>query len=173
MKLLEKLDNKWSKAYPKRRLDSNFGNLAVLLGLMLPSLSIVINGPVPTSVLRTMPDWLQILMCACIFFGCGMKLFGAMAGRHWFFSRIPLATCYRLGVTGAFPAFTGTTTYGYFIFSNTPDNVWSAVAAVSTPLFGIGVLLQAFLYWLEARRLEHNKEILFSQARESNTKQVN
>jgi hypothetical protein len=161
---LKRLEIAWSEWSKKRRIDSNFGNLFMLVGLMAPALSIVMNGPVPSSSLADMSDLLQILMCTFMFIGCGTKLFGALAGRRWFFNRMPLWTCYRLGVTGAFFASPAGWVYGYYLFNNTP-NAWSAVAAVSTPCFATGIALQAVLYWLEARRLERNMAIGVAKAR--------
>lgn len=153
---LTSLDGWWEEASPKRRIDFNFGNMGMLLGLMMPSLSIVLNGPVPSSVLDDMPVGLQIAMCAAIFFGCGMKLHGALGGRRFWFPRMDPKRCYTWGYAGAPIAFVGTVTYGYFILSNTP-NFWSAMSGVSTPLFGLGIMGQAALYLLEYRRIDRNE----------------
>lgn len=159
---VRKLDRWWRSLVDHRRIDSSLGNMFMLIGLMFPALSIVLNGPVPTSVLAEMPNGMQVLMCACIFLGCGMKLHGALAGRRFWFPNTPLARCYRYGVTGAFPASMGTWVYAGYILPNT-ENFSSAMGAVSTPMFGMGVALQAFLYWLEARRIEQNQVLLMEQ----------
>lgn len=150
------LDNWWEDASPQRRIDFNFGNMGMLLGLMCPSLSIVLKGPVPNSALGMMSTGLQILMCVCIFGGCGMKLHGALSGRRFYFPGTPLKTCYRYGYSGAPIATMGALVYGWYILSNT-ENWSSALSGVSTPCFGIGISLQAVLYWLEYRRIQRNE----------------
>jgi len=156
---INSLDGWWEDVSPKRRIDLNLGNMFMLVGLMLPSLSIVLNGPVPTSILVDMDDDLQISMCACIFFGCGMKLHGALSGRKWWFPNMALKRCYTLGFSGAPIAFVGAITYGYYILHNTP-NFWSALSGFSTPMFGTGILLQGLLYILEYRRIDRNERLL-------------
>lgn len=162
MKLVDRLDDWWERASPKRRIDMNFGNMFMLAGLILPALSIVLRGPVPTSALNDMPDTLQIAMCGCIFFGCGMKLHGAIAGRRFYFPHTTLKRCYRYGYTWAPLATAGTWVYGWYIINGTP-NFWSAMGGISTPLFGLGISLQAVLYWLEYRRINRNEKHLTAQ----------
>jgi hypothetical protein len=163
-KLLARLDHWWSQTSPRRRLDRNAGNMCMLIGLMLPSLSIILQGPTPNSVLEDMPTGLQLAMCACIFIGCGIKLHGALSGSRWYLPRTPLKTSYRWGYTGAPAATMGAFVYGYFILSGTPTFL-SALGGVSTPMFGLGISLQAVLYWLESRRIDRNERILTEQAK--------
>lgn len=153
------LDGWWEDISPHRRLDFNFGNLSMLIGLMLPSLSIILTGPVPTSILTDMPEGLQVAMCACIFFGAGMKLHGALAGHRYWFPTMSVKRCYTYGYSGAPLASVGCITYGYYILSNT-QNFWSALGGVATPLFGVGIMAQAFLYILEYRRIDRNERRL-------------
>jgi hypothetical protein len=150
----------------ERRIDFNLGNLCMLVGLMLPALSIVLQGPTPNSVLTDMGEGLQVSMCFCIFTGCGLKLHGALAGRRWYFPRTNLKRCYGYGVAGAPMAAVGAFVYGWFILSNTPTFL-SALGGVSTPMFGLGIASQAVLYWLEARRIRHNEIILAARKKES------
>jgi hypothetical protein len=157
--LLARLDRWWEENSPKRRLDRNSGNLFMLLGLMLPSLSIILQGPVPSSVLEDMPAGLQTAMCAFIFLGCGIKLHGVLSGTRWWFPHAALQKCYRWGYTGAPMATTGCLVYGYYILSGTP-NFLSALGGVATPMFGLGISVQAVFYWLESRRIEHNELVL-------------
>lgn len=162
MKLLHpvlSLDHWWSRVSPERRLDRNAGNMSMLVGLMLPTFSIIFRGPTPNSALTDMPDGLQIWMCAFIFAGCGLKLFGSLSGFPWFRPKARLKDCYRWGFTGAPIATSGCLVYGYYILSNT-DNVWSALSGISTPLFGVGVSVQAFIYWLEWRRIDKAERAL-------------
>ena len=157
------LDCWWLEASPQRRLDRNPGNLCMLLGLMLPCLAIILQGPVPNSALRLMPEGLQVAMCACIFGGLGIKLHGAMSGSRFYFPRTSLKKSYQWGYTGAPVATMGTFVYGYYILAGTP-NFLSALGGVSTPMFGMGVSITAVLYWLESRRIERNEQILTEQA---------
>lgn len=159
MRVLERIDAWWDANSPRRRLDSNFGNLFMLLGLMLPSLSIVIRGPVPSSVLAHMPEGLQVAMCACIFFGCAAKLHGALAGRRFWFPHTSIKRCYVYGYSGAPMASVGCITYGYYILSNT-ENFWSALSGIATPMFGVGISAQALIYALEYRRIDRNERHL-------------
>lgn len=152
-------DRWWERTSTERRIDLNFGNMCMLIGLMLPTLSIVLQGPTPNSVLRGMPDNLQIMMCACIFGGCALKLHGALAGRKFYFPNTTLQRCYQFGCMGAPMATAGAFVYGWVILSNTPTFL-SALSGVSTPMFGLGISLQAALYWLEARRIERNEHII-------------
>src|SRR5690348_9601538 len=91
------LDAWWARSSPERRLDRNAGNMCMLIGLMLPALSIVLQGPPPNSVLLGMGPHLQIAMCACIFIGCGIKLHGALSGSRWYFPKTKRAQSYRWG----------------------------------------------------------------------------
>lgn len=162
--IVDRLDQWWAEVSPRRRLDRGPANLFMLAGLMLPSLSIILRGPTPNSVLRDMPDALQIAMCFCIFVGCGIKLHGALSGMRWYFPKANLQTCYRWGYTGAPMATMGALVYGWFILSGT-DNFLSALGGISTPLFGCGISVQAVMYWLESRRIERNERILIRQAK--------
>jgi hypothetical protein len=129
----------------------------MLIGLMLPTMSIILTGPVPNSALMNMPESLQIAMCCCIFLGCGMKLHGALAGRRFYFPGTSVKRCYTYGYSGAPLATVGCITYGYYILSNT-DNFLSALGAISTPMFGTGITAQAVLYMLEYRRIDRNEK---------------
>lgn len=137
----------------------------MLIGLMLPSMSIILQGPTPNSVLADMPTWLQIAMCGCIFGGCGIKLHGALTGSRFYFPRTSLTTSYRWGYTGAPMATVGALVYGWFILSGTPTFL-SALGGVSTPMFGIGISIQALFYWLESRRIARNERTLIRLYRE-------
>lgn len=162
MTIIRRLDRWWERNSPKRRIDFNLGNMFMLAGLMLPSFSIVLRGPVPSSALAAMPTTLQTAMCGCIFAGCGMKLHGALAGRRFYFRRTPLKRCYRYGYTWAPLATIGTWVYAYYIIRGT-QNFWSALGAISTPMFGLGISLQAVLYWLEYRRIDRNEKRLIAR----------
>jgi hypothetical protein len=59
----------------------------------------------------------------------------------------------------------GCLVYGWFILSGT-DTFLSALGGISTPMFGIGITIQAGFYWLESRRIERNERILTKQAKE-------
>lgn len=151
---VESLNDWWARASPERRLDHNLANICTLIGLILPSLSIVLIGPVPSSALANMPPNLQIGMCACIFGGCATKLHGALSHTRFWFPNTPIRRCYQIGYSGAPAASAGLLVYGYFLMLNTVT--WlSALGAVLTPMLGIGIGLQAVVYWLEARRIEH------------------
>src|SRR6476661_402383 len=99
--VIKAMDDWWTRTSPQRRLDRNAGNMAMLIGLMLPTLSIVLQGPPPNSALDGMGTHLQISMCACIFLGCGIKLHGALSGSRWWFPKTKLAQSYRWGYIGA------------------------------------------------------------------------
>jgi hypothetical protein len=150
------LDAWWAHLMSNPRVDLNFGNIGMLIGLMLPSLSIILQGPIPGAALGRMPSWLQVWMCAFIFIGCGMKLHGALGGRRWYRPNMTRIQCYQWGIVGAPLAASASWVYGYFILTNTPTFL-SAVSGVSTPCFGTGILLQAGLYLLEIRRLQHDQ----------------
>lgn len=156
---LTRLDRWWARRAQKRRIDRNAGNMFMLVGLILPSLSIILQGPTPNSALDDMPSNLQITMCVWIFLGCSIKLHGAVSGSRWYFPDAKLTSCYRWGYIGAPIATAGALVYGYFILSGTPTFL-SALGGVSTPLFGIGISVQAFLYWLESRRISHRERDL-------------
>lgn len=158
------MDNWWSRVSPERRLDRNMGNLCMLIGLMFPTLAIVLVGPVPNSILSEMPEWLQIWMCGFIFLGCGIKLHGAFGHSRFWCPNRSIKQCYALGYIGAPFASTGLLVYGYFILSNTPNWV-SALSGILTPMLGLGIGLQAVLYWLEWRRIDRNEATLISEAK--------
>jgi hypothetical protein len=161
--MLDRLDTWWATISPRRRLDRSAGNMFMLIGLMLPSLAIVLQGPVPNSALEDMPDYLQVGMCGCIFVGCGIKLHGALSGSRWYFPRTSLKKAYRWGYTGAPMATVGCWAYGWFILAGTP-NFLSALGGVATPMFGLGISLQALFYWLESRRIDRAEHTLIEQA---------
>lgn len=158
------MDRWWVKVSPERRLDRNAGNMAMLVGLMTPTLSIILRGPTPNSALNDMPDGIQIWMCAFIFGGCGLKLFGALSGFPWFRPKAKLKDCYKWGFVGAPMATAGALVYGWYILSAT-ENLWSALSGISTPCFGVGISIQAFIYWLEWRRIDHAEETLIAEAK--------
>jgi hypothetical protein len=162
-----RLDDWWATKASTRRLDRNSGNLAMLVGLMLPSLSIILQGPSPNSVLIDMPDDLQIVMCSWIFLGCGTKLHGALSGSRWYFPNTELKNSYKYGYIGAPIATAGCLVYGWFILSATPTFL-SALGGVATPLFGIGISFQAAFYWLESRRINRRERILTREAKARN-----
>lgn len=160
------LDHWWMTIAPERRIDFNFGNMGMLFGLICSTLSIMLQGPIPNSILEGMSEQLQVMMCFCIFGGCGIKLHGALAGRRFWFPNMTLQRCYQLGYTGAPMATAGALVYGYYILNNAFQQsdsytiFLSATSGVATPSFGIGISLQAVLYWLEARRIERNEKII-------------
>lgn len=161
---IEALDHWWFRVSPDRRLDRNAGNIAMLIGLMCPSLAIILTGPVPNSTLTAMPDWLQVWMCAFIFLGCGIKLHGALSGSRWWFPHKKLKDSYSMGFIGAPFAASGLWVYGWFILANTP-NLFSALGGVLTPILGVGIGFQAVLYWLEWRRITRNEAIMIAEAK--------
>lgn len=161
-----RLDRWWDRKAASRRIDRNAANMCMLIGLMLSTLSIILQGPVPNSLLDNMEPELQIAMCTCIFGGCALKLHGALSGMRFYFPKTPVARCYRYGVSGAGPAFAGMCVYGYFILSNT-QTFLSALGGVATPMFGVGLLIQAGFYWLEARRIESNERQLITAIKQA------
>lgn len=165
MKFVKRIDDWWDRTAPTRRLDHNAGNMCMLIGLVLTSLSVIILGPSPSSVIRDMTDSLQIAMCVCIFSGCLLELFGAVAHSRFFFPRMKLKTCYQIGVAGAPLASSGLFVYGWFLLENTPT--WtSALGAVLTPMLGVGVLIQSVFYLLEARRIGRNERLMIRDAKQ-------
>lgn len=153
------IDRWWEMQSRKHRLDRNPANLCMLVGLMLSSLSIILKGPSPNSSLVSMSENLQIAMCACIFVGLGIKLYGLLIGSRWFRSSVSLRCAYQKGYQGAPVASAGMFVYGFYLIENTHD--WtSAIGAVLTPLLGLGVLLQGGLYWIETRRIEHVEQAM-------------
>lgn len=168
---ISSMDKWWDRVSPERRLDRNAGNIFMLVGLMMPSVSIVLRGPTPNSALNFMPSWLQIWMCVFIFAGCGLKLHGAFMGFRFYFPHARLANCYRWGFVGAPLATCGAWVYGWYILANTQD-FWSAVQGVSTPMFGTGISVQAVIYWLEWRRIKRREIKLTAAAVEVVTNHV-
>ena len=150
------LDNWWENISPKRRIDRNAGNMCMLIGLMAPTLSIVLKGPAPSSVVSGMSDSMQMMMSAAIFLGCGIKLHGALCGARWYFPKTILKKCYRYGYSGAPAAVVGLGVYSYYIFVNLP-NFYAVIGAMLTPMMGLGIGIQAVFYWLESRRLARNE----------------
>lgn len=158
------LDEWWDRTAPSRRLDRNAANLCMLVGLMLPALSIVLVGPTPSSTLMDMSEQLQIAMCTCIFIGASIKLHGALSHSRFYFCGTSLRRCYQIGYTGAPIAASGLFVYGYYLLENT--TTWSsAMGTIGTTFFALGVLLQGFVYWLEARRIETKERQLIRIAK--------
>lgn len=163
------LDLWWDETSSSRRLDHYPANLCMLIGLILSSFSIVLQGPSPTSVLVDMSPEMQIAMCVCIFGGCVIKLHGVLSHTRIWFPSKPLRKCYQLGYTGAPLATAGLFVYGYFILHSTPT--WlSALGGVLTPLLGVGISLQGCVYWLEARRIERRERQMISIAKHAKQK---
>lgn len=153
------LDAWWDKASKERRLDHSPSNLFMIVGLMLSSLSIILQGPSPSSAVIGMPIELQVAMCGCIFGGLTIKFEGALSHTRFYRRDRPLKKCYQRGYTGAPLASSGLFVYGWYILSNTP-NWLSALGSVLVAFLGAGVSAQAVLYWLEARRIERNERAL-------------
>jgi hypothetical protein len=153
------LDRWWEEASPRRRIDLNYGNFGMLLGISLPAMSIILNGPVPSSNLMHMPITTQIAMCVCIFVGCLMKLHGALSGHRYWFPRTTLKRSYTYGFAGAPIAFVGCVTYSWFILGSV-ENFWSALSSIGILFFGSGILMQAGLYLLEYRRIDRNERVI-------------
>lgn len=165
MKFVKRIDDWWDRTAPTRRLDRNGANMCMLIGLVLTSFSVIVIGPSPSSVIRDMTDHLQIAMCVCIFSGCLVKLFGALAHSRFFFPRMRVKTCYQIGVGGAPLASSGLFVYGWFLLENTPT--WtSALGAVLTPMLGAGILIQSAFYLLEARRIGRNERLMIQDAKQ-------
>lgn len=156
---IHSLDDWWAAAALVHRLDHNPANFCMIVGLLLSSLSIILQGPTPSSTLSMMSPELQIAMCTCIFSGLGIKLHGVFSHTRFWFPKKSLRKCYQNGYTGAPLATSGMLVYGYYIVSNTPT--WlSALGSVLVGFLGIGVGAQGILYWLEARRIERNEATL-------------
>lgn len=143
----------WWRSKPDRRLDRYPANLCLLFGLVFASLSILLIGPTPNSRLTLMSPDLQMMMCACIFGGCIIKIHGLLSHSRFYFPHTPLKQCYQFGYNGAPIASAGLFVYGFYLLEGTP-NWTSALGTLLTPLLGLGVLLQGVAYWLEARRIE-------------------
>lgn len=159
------LDLWWEVKSQNLRLDHNFANLCMIIGLICASASTLLVGPTPTSALRVMPPNLQMAMCSCIFGGLLIKLQGVAAHSRFWFPRWSLRRCYQLGYNGAPIAAGGLFVYGFYLIEN--SQYWtSALAAVLTPLLGLGVLGQGVVYWLEARRLERVERELIRIAKQ-------
>jgi hypothetical protein len=158
------LDDWWFRVSPDRRLDRNLGNFCMLLGLMFPTAVIMLTGPSPRTALTEMSRWLQTWMCAFIFLGCLLKMHGVLAGTRWYFPKMTVKRCYSFGFIGAPFASSGLLVYGYFLISSVPNWI-AAVSTVLTPMLGVGIGLQGFIYWLEYRRIDHNEAIMIEQAK--------
>ena len=158
------LDRWWMKTSPKRRLDRDAIGVTALMGFAAPTLSISLVGPTPTSVLRDMSDDLQISMCVCIVLGLLVMLHGVLLGSPFYFPKAPVKRSYTRGFTGAPAAVLGLGVYSYYIIENT--QTWaSALSAMLTPLLALGITIQAFIYWLEVRRIEVVETRLIKQTK--------
>ena len=159
------LDGWWTEVSPQRRMDRGAANICMLIGLIFPTLAIVLVGPVPSSVLERMPEWLQVWMCGCIFFGCSIKLHGVCTGSRFWFPHTSVKKSYSYGFIGAPLASAGLFVYGWFILAYTPNFV-AALSGVLTPMLGLGIGLQAFFYWLEWRRIDRVEDQMIVTAKE-------
>lgn len=156
------LDQWWTRRIADGRVDRNPLAICALLGLMGPTLAIILTGPAPSSVLSGMPDDLQVTMCAFIFVGCGGMLHGAMLGARWYFYGTR-RTALRRSYTSAPLAVSGLVVYGGFILGNTDGNVIAALSGILTPALGLGLLLLAGKYWLEERRMQRLEPLVVEQ----------
>ena len=158
------LDDFWEERSPKRRVDRIPSNICLLIGLMLPTASIILRGPLPTSAVANMSETLQVSMCGCIFAGCAIKLHGACLGAKWYPFRCKhVQNAYRWGCAGAPAAVAGLGVYTYYLFLATNGNVWSAISACLTPALGLGIGLNAIMYWFESRRIERVENQLITR----------
>jgi len=87
-----------------------------------------------------------------------------MAGSKYFRPKMSVKQCYTYGFIGAPLASSGLFVYGYFILAFTPNFV-AALSGILTPMLGLGIGLQALLYFLEYRRIDHAEEVLIDQAK--------
>ncbi len=165
VRFIARVDDWWDRTAPTRRLDRNGANMALLIGLVLSTFSIILIGPAPSSSLRHMSLGLQLGMSCCIFFGCLTKLHGALSHSRFWFPNTKIKTCYQIGFGGAPLASSGLFVYGWYLVENTPS--WtSALSAVLTPLLGIGILVQSVFYLLEARRIGRNERLIIEQTKQ-------
>lgn len=169
MKLVQRLDNWWEQVSPKRRLDRGPVYLCVLLGLAGPALSIILFGPVPNNAaLLGMSDGLQIAMCGLIFLHCVLGLHAACAGARFYFPAMTAKRAYRLGYSAAPAGVAALCVYGAVILSNAFQAVTVKIAVVSalsgilTPALGVGIAVQAVLFWLESRRIDRNEQAIIA-----------
>lgn len=163
---IQSLDIWWAVTADCRRLDHAPANACMIVGLMLSTMSILLQGPSPNSTLEGMTPDLQMFMCLCIFVGLGIKLHGALAHTRFFRRNMPLRKCYEYGYRGAPLASSGLFVYSWYIISNTVG--WlSALGSVLVGFLGFGILLQGMAYWLESRRLETLEHQLILSAQQT------
>lgn len=148
------LEVQWAASATRRRLDHSPANMCMIIGLMLSSTSIVVQGPTPSSTLHNMSANLQVAMCGFIVVGLGIKLYGALSHTCFFRPHVPLRLCYQKGYLGAPLAASGMLVYAWYIVDSIEGGWLSALGSVLVGFLGVGVMLQGAVYWLEARRLE-------------------
>lgn len=141
------------------RIDRNPVYIAAMAAIAVPSLSIVLYGPVPTSNVKELPVPTQIALCICILTGCVMALRACLI-------REP-KRAYRLGATWLPLTCGGLFTYGLVVLTNT-DNASSALGGFLTPALGGGLAAQAVFMWLEARRIARKELELTKRAADGN-----
>lgn len=168
---IKALDVWWEKTSPKRRLDHHPLYVCVLVGLLGPALSIVMFGPLPASALAGMSDTLQVMLCTLLVMHSVIGLHAVFLGTR-FYLKGPLKRAYRLGYSAAPAGVASLFVYGVVVLANAFQSVsakimvMSALSGILTPLLGLGVALQALLFWLESRRIERNEKHIIAGMRQ-------
>jgi len=125
--------------------------ICVMIGLAMVSLSILIAGPVPTSVIADLSWTTQQLLASVIFIGSVMCIIGSSMCSKYFFPFADQRSAYAWGIGGSISTAISVELYFIFIVKGASSPVLSGLAAGLSLMIPIGALLNARLF-LNKRR---------------------
>lgn len=119
------------------RVDHGRMYMCCIFGLLLWSMSLLVIGPVPSSAIDELSDYVQNVLACCIFIGSVVCTFGIATGTRFFLPKADIRLSYKFALWGI-PAIAGSIgTYIWAIVHDT-GSFWVSTYAAAV---GAGVCL--------------------------------
>lgn len=157
--MLKAFDRAWQRYVDIRRIDRNPSYFCCHLGLNLFALSMILVGPLPDSPLKDSSQFVQDCFSYFLFFGTLICMMGCLVGSKYFFPKVHRRTGYRIGIIGN-PTVVGAIFYYGATYVGQVHNWSSTLAAGFGPVLGAALLINAFFFWLEIRRINQNMHVI-------------
>lgn len=100
MKLIDVTRKLGYKGPVKGRIDHSRMYICTMFGLFFLSLSLLMVGPIPGSVLADMSAWTQAMLAVCNLVGSTICISGIMLGTRFFRPKTDIRVCYQIGEWG-------------------------------------------------------------------------
>jgi hypothetical protein len=128
------------------RLDHGPMYVSVMIGLMLVSLSLLITGPIPTSVIAELNTTTQNMLACVIFIGSVMCLIGAASATKYFRPNADIRSALGLGVGGSIPVAAAIEVYFIAIVAGASSPILSGLSAGISLMIPFGSALNGWLF---------------------------